>query len=143
MENYVGIPLTQEQQRKLQELVDSAPTRTEEEIAAHALEVGVDRLLDGNDELADEPTAQEEVALLARAFQVREELKTPSSTIVSLSTMDRFSLDQLIAATGMNLEEVAKMMIAKGIAALMKEHGVERRKARTPSVSGMRNVSRL
>lgn len=107
------------------------------------MELGIDRLLDANDELdrladeelADEPTAQEEVALLARAFQVRAGLKTPSSITVSLSTMDRYAVDQLVAATGMKLDEVAKMIVAKGIAALMKERGIERRKPRTIEVS--------
>lgn len=73
--------------------------------------------------------------MLARAFAVREELKTPSSITVSLSTMDRYAVDQLVAATGMKLDEVAKMIVAKGIAALVKEHGIERRKTRTIEVS--------
>ncbi len=147
VENYLGIPLTQEQQRKLQELVDGVPTKTEEEVAAHALEVGVDQLLRTERQLAglepyeEDPTpgiprsSVEQLAMLARAFEVREELKTPSSITVSLSTMERYEVDQLVAATGMKLDDVAKMIVAKGIAALMNERGIQRRKPRTIDVS--------
>lgn len=151
VENYVGVALTDEQREKLQHLVDVTPVKSEEEVTALALELGVDRLLDANDELdrladeelADEPTAQEEVALLARAFQVREELKTPSSITVSLSTMDRYAVDQLVAATGMKLDDIVKMIVAKGIAALMKENGVEQVKPKTTFDSGTRSVPRM
>ena len=78
IENYVGVALTDEQREKLQHLVDVTPVKSEEEVTALALELGVDRLLDANDELDrladeeladEEPSAQEEVALLARAFR--------------------------------------------------------------------------
>lgn len=145
IENYVGIPLTEPQREKLQELVSRIPNRTEEQVAAFALEMGVDQCLEFDDELqeeqsmglvriADSPTAQEEVALLARAFQVREQLKTPSSLSISLSTMDRYAVDQLVAATGMKLDEVVKMIVAKGIAQMTKEHGVEKGTPRTIEV---------
>lgn len=49
--------------------------------------------------------------------------------------MDRYAIDQLVAATGTKLDEVAKMIVAKGIAALMKERGVERRKSRMIEVA--------
>lgn len=140
IENYVGVPLTKTQRDKLQRLVDLAPTKTEEEVIGIALEIGVDQLLDAGDEVVlvgddnEAPSAQEEVALLARAFQVREELQTPTSLAVSLSTMDRYAIDQLVAATGMKLDDIVKEIVAKGIAALMKGSGVVRGKPRTIEV---------
>lgn len=142
IENYVGIALTKTQRDKLQELVDLAPTKTEEDVISFALEIGVDRLLDaedddvlvGNDEDSDTPTAQEEVALLARAFEVRETLKTPASVTVYLGTMDRYSIDRLRNATGMKRDDVIKLIVAKGIAQLMNEHGIEKGKPRTIEV---------
>ena len=141
VENYVGVPLTDKQLEKLQQLVESAPNQTEEDVAAHALQVGVERLLDDRDELdcATEEehntrTAQEQVVLLARAFEVRETLKTPSSIHVSLGTMDRYAVDQLRRATGMKLDDIAKILIAKGIAQMMKEHGIAAGKPKTIEV---------
>lgn len=145
VENYVGIPLTELQRQKLQELIVRIPHRSEEQVAAFALEMGVEQCLEFDDELqeeqsiglvrtANESTAQEEVVLLARAFQVREQLKTPSSITVSLSTMDRYTVDQLVAATAMKLDDVVKMIVAKGIAAMTKERGIERRTPRTIEV---------
>lgn len=145
--NPMSLSLTDKQQRKLQELVDGVPTKTEEEVAAYALEVGVDQLLRTERQLAglepydEDPvpgiprSSVEQLAMLARAFEVREQLKTPSSITVSLSTMDRYTVDQLVAATGLKLDEVVKAIVAKGIAALMKERGIERRKPRTIEVS--------
>lgn len=142
IENYVGIALTKTQRDKLQQLVDLAPTKTEEEVVSFALEIGVDRLLDAEDDDVpvdgggnnEAPTAQEEVALLARAFQVRETLKTPSSVTVYLETMDRYAIDRLRNATGMKLDDVIKLIVAKGIAQLMNDHGIEKGKPRTIEV---------
>lgn len=153
--NPMSLSLTDKQQRKLQELVDGVPTKTEEEVAAYALEVGVDQLLRTERQLAglepydEDPvpgiprSSVEQLAMLARAFEVREQLKTPSSITVSFSTMDRYAVDQLVAATGMKLDEVAKMIVARGIAALMKERGIERRKSRTTSSAGRETCSRM
>ena len=147
VENYVGIALTDEQRDKLQELVDGIPTKTEEEVAAHALEVGVDQLLRTERQLAglepyeEDPTpgiprsSVEQLAMLARAFEVRETLKTPASVTAYLGTMDRYSIDQLRAASGMKLDEVIKEIIAKGIAQMKNEHGIERSKPGTIEVT--------
>lgn len=50
-ETYVGVALTDEQREKLQHLVDVTPVKSEEEVTALALELGIDRLLDANEEL--------------------------------------------------------------------------------------------
>ncbi len=142
VESYVGIPLNETQRDKLQQLVDLAPTKTEEEVIGFALDIGIDRLLDADDDvvlvekekLDDAPTAQEQVALLARAFQVRERLKTPSSVTFYLGTMDRYTIDHLRKATGMKLDDVIKVIVTKGIAQMTKEHGIERGKPKTIEV---------
>ena len=43
----------------------------------------------------------------------------------------------------MKLDEVPNMIVAKGIAALMKENGVEKVKPKTTLVSGTRKVPRM
>lgn len=147
VENYVGIPLTDDLRQKLQELADSVVTRDAEDVARFALEVGVNRLLDADDEPSpddDEPTAQEELSLLARAFEVREQLTTPATVRLSLRTKDRYVIDRLRKALPqMTFDDVITMVVAKGIAQVMKENGIERTEPATKEVFAKRNVVRL
>lgn len=44
-------------------------------------------------------------------------------------------MDRAVAATSMKLDEIARMIVAKGIAALMKDRGIERRTSRMIEVA--------
>ena len=131
VENYVGIPLTDDLRQKLQELSDHSVTRSQEEVAAFALEVGMNRLLDAYEDEAsphdeerspdNDRTAQEELSLLARAFEVREQIQTPPSIKLSLRTKERYIIDRLRKGRpDMTLDDIITMVVAKGIAQVMK-----------------------
>lgn len=146
VENYVGIPLTNDLRQKLQEVADSFVTKSLEETAAFALDVGVNRLLDldkpARDE--DEPSAQEQMSLLARAFEVREQIQTPPSITLSLKTKERYVIDRLRnARPEMTFDDIITMVVAKGIAQVMKENDIERTEPARAELFAKRNVVSL
>lgn len=143
VENYVGIPLTDDLRQKLQEVADSFVTKSLEETAAFALDVGVNRLLDldkpSRDE--DEPSAQEQMSLLARAFEVREQLQTPSSVSLSLRTKDRYVIDRMRRARPeMTFDDIITMVVTKGIAQVMRENDITRTEPARAEVFAKKNV---
>lgn len=162
VETYVGIPLTDDLRQKLQELTDHTVTRSQEEVAAFALEVGMNRLLGAYEDEAsprdderspatdysashdNERTAQEEISLLARAFEVREQLTTPASITLSLATKERYVFDRLRKARpDMTLDDIITMVVGKGIAQVMKENDITRTEPGSLEVYAKKNLVNL
>lgn len=132
VENYVGIPLTDRQRKKLQQLADKVPTESLEELAADALEVGVDLMLERDDSPTApagrrrELTIQDQVALLACAFENRDNTSVPSSITVPLNSLHRHVLDGLKKVLpAMTLDDIARIVVTKGIAQVVKENGLD------------------
>lgn len=114
-ENDVDIPLTEEQRTKLQELIDRFPNRTEEEVAAFALETGVEQCLESERESAEE-----------EGDKLSEGLDVPPSLTVRLSTRQRLALERILKPRSyMNFEMLAKIIVRAGVAAVVEKYDPE------------------
>ena len=130
VENYVGIPLTERQRKKLQQLADKVPTQSLEDLAADALEAGVDRILQEDESV--EPTkspgnltVQDQVALLARAFESRGKTIVPATITVPLNSLHRHVLDGLKKVLpAMTLEDIIDAVMTKGLERAANENGL-------------------
>ena len=131
VENYVGIPLTERQRRRLQQLADKVPTESLEDLAARALEIGVDLLLERDDTPAvpggrkRELTIQDQFALLASAFENRDNVSIPSSISIPLNSVHRHVLDGLKKVVpAMTLEDIIDAVLTKGLERAANESGL-------------------
>jgi hypothetical protein len=134
VENYVGVPLTEGQRRKLQQLADKVPTESLEDLAARALEAGVDRLLEQDEE--PEPPGElmlrDQVALLAHAFENRGKKSVPSSITIPLNSLHRHILDGLTKVLpAMTLEDIIDAVMSKGLERAANENGLVGSRRRT------------
>ncbi len=131
VENYIGVPLKEKQRRKLQQLADKMPTESLEDLAARALEAGVDLLLERDDEPTQserrerELTVQDQVALLASAFENRDNVSVPSSITIPLNSLHRHVLDGLKKVLpAMTLEDIIDAVMTKGLERAANENGL-------------------